>query len=119
MRPNGSHIQAAILRAITAQAGLGNLNRQKAILIVENIRSDDWASATFVGATHALELRIEGAAQTVAAAAAALHDGLAECDIPIAGHIAAEVEVILGKYTNIIDNMISISLTVNALTIID
>lgn len=119
MRPNSSHIQAALLRAITAQAGLDNLDRQKAILIVENIRSDDWASATFLGATHALELRIQGPAPIVDAAAKALQDGLAERDIPIAGHIAAEVEVVLGTVTNIADNMISISLMVNALTIID
>nr|WP_310523934.1 hypothetical protein [Polymorphobacter sp.] len=119
MRPNANHVQSALLRAITAQAGLVANNRQKAILIVEQIISSDWASATFLGATHDFALRLDGDPLVVNAAVAALHDGLAERDIPVAGHIVAEIAVRSDPVVCINNSMVSISLTVNALTIID
>ena len=118
MRTNTSHVQAALLRAIAAQAEIDPLDRKKTILIVEAICSDDWASATFIGATHCLDLRLDGEAEAVNQAVAALHHGLSERDIPIAGHIVAEIAV-NSRNTIITDNMISVFLTVNALTIID
>jgi regulation of enolase protein 1 (concanavalin A-like superfamily) len=118
MRPNANHIQSALLRAITAQAGIDTSDRQKTILVVESVCSDDWASATFVGATHQLDLRLEGDREPVQAAVAALHAGLAEREIPINGHIVAEIGVCSANAI-IADNMITVTLTVNALTIID
>ncbi len=115
----GNHTELTILRAVTAVAGLSNSDRQKPILIVEEIRSSDWASATFVGKLHAFDLRIEGAALAVATAMTALESGLADRDIAIGGQIVAEIAVLPGDCRVTTDNMVSKSLTVNALTIRD
>jgi hypothetical protein len=118
MRPAGHHVAAALLRAIAAAAGVSATDRQKPIMIVEEIVSTDWASATFVGATHALSLRFEGSAEGIAAVFGAL-EGLAECEIAIPGHIVAELVALPGPTQNMPDSMVAKCLTVNALTIID
>ncbi len=119
MRPSGNHAQSAILRSILATAGLSVPDRQKPILVVEDVRSTDWASATFVGATHDFDLRIEGEETAVAAAVARIAAELPECDIALSGHIVAEIVVLPGEMLVTADYMVSRSLTVNALTIRD
>lgn len=119
MRTIGNHIQAAILRAVTSLAGTSATDREKAMMLIAEIRSADWASATFVGATHAIDLRFEGPAAAVAAAVDRLVAGLADCEIPIAGHIVAEIAVEQGAGWSISNHVISKCLTVNALTIVD
>ena len=114
-----NHIELAIVRAVSAVAGLSPLDRQKPILIIEEIRSSDWASATFIGKLLAFDLRIEGEAAAVAAAMTALESGLADRDIAIGGQIVAEIGVLPGDGCATADNMLSKSLTVNALTIND
>jgi hypothetical protein len=130
MRTIGNHREMAILRAVAGLAGLAEVsmaasgstvsleNRQKPILVIEEIRSTDWASATFAGAIHEFELRIEGIAAHVAAALEALA-GLPDLEIPMSGHFVAEIGMVPGAQFNISDNMVSQTLTVNALTIID
>jgi hypothetical protein len=118
MRTPGSHITAALLRAVAAQAGLVALDREKPIMIVEEAVSTDWASATFVGATHKLSLRFEGAEAAMAAAFGAF-EGLAERDIAIPGHIVAELATTPGPTQSMTDNLIAKTLTVNVLTIMD
>ena len=126
MRATGNHREIAILRAVAGLAGLESPrvaghslpDRQKPILITEEIRSTDWASATFSGVIHDFDLRIEGPAIAVAGALAALA-GLADHDIPMTGHFVAEIGMVAGTLIDISDNMVSQSLTVNALTIID
>lgn len=119
MRPVGNHLQAAILRAITAVIGANPADRKKPILIVETMQSTDWASATFIGALHCIELRIEGEADAVAEATQRLAIGIEDCDIPIAGHIVAEIKMETRQTPDITGNIIAQSLTVNALTIAD
>ena len=118
MRPAGHHVAAALLRAIAVIAGVSATDRQKPIMIVEDSVSSDWASATFVGATHALSLRFEGSAEAVAAVFRALAD-LADREISIPGHIVAELVALPGPTQNMPDSMVAKSLTVNILTIID
>ena len=123
MRAIGNHREIAILRAVAGLAGLESPrvaghslpDRQKPILITEEIRSTDWASATFSGVIHDFDLRIEGPAIAVAGALA----GLADHDIPMTGHFVAEIGMVAGTLIDISDNMVSQSLTVNALTIMD
>lgn len=120
MRPVGNHIQAAILRAIAAEAGADSADREKPIMIVEEIRSMEWASATFVGARHEIDLRIEGDPAAVAMAVSRLVTGLPERDIPVTGHIVAEIAATPSVNTtkqNV--NLGRPELTVNVLTIID
>ena len=118
MRPAGHHVAAALLRAIAAVAGVSATDRQKPIMIVEEVVSTDWASATFVGATHALALRFEGSAEAVADVFRALDD-LAEREIAIPGHIVAELVAHPGPTQNMADSMVAKCLTVNVLTIMD
>lgn len=119
MRPVGNHLQAAILRAIAAIIGANPADREKPILIVETMQSTDWASATFIGALHCIEFRIEGEAGLVAQATQRLAIRIEDCDIPIAGHIVAEIKMETPPTPNMTGNIIAQSLTVNALTIAD
>lgn len=118
MRTPGNHITAALLRAVASCAGLSALDRQKPIIVVEDAVSTDWASATFVGATHVLCLRFEGSATGIADVFRSF-ECLAECEIAIPGHIVAELVASPGPTQHMDDNMIAKCLTVNVLTIID
>jgi hypothetical protein len=51
---------------------------------------------TFVGQRHEMDLRLDGDADVVAAAMVRLSDDLAAADIPMAGHLIAEIRVIPG-----------------------
>ena len=114
MRAMGNHREIAILRAVAGLAGLNTVSgrdisspdRQKPIMVVEEIRSTDWASATFAGAIHDFALRIEGTVAAVAAAIGALTD-LADQDIPMSGHFVAEIAMVPGVLVNITDDMVS------------
>ena len=50
------------------------------LLIIEELQSQDWASATFVGQQHRIEVRLEGGAEAVTAALLSVRDGIAEAD---------------------------------------
>jgi hypothetical protein len=119
MRAQCNHVHAAVLRAVSAIAGCDPADRQKPVLIVEAASSADWASVTFVGARHSLELRLEGEAAAVAAACARLAGRLGDHDIPVAGQIVADIAVALSSLENRDGNMVTQMLTVNLLTIID
>lgn len=119
MRPVGNHVHAAILRAIVAEAGLDGMDRKKPILVVEQVSSVDWASATFIGARHDFEIRISGNLEAVEDAARRLVTGLPDRDIPIAGQIVAEIGATLVNEDKRNVNMSVITLIVNALTIVD
>lgn len=118
MRPSGNHVTAALLRAISACGGLSTADRQKPTTIVEDVVSTDWASATFVGATHVFSLRFEGDSTWIAEAFRAF-DSLPEREIAIPGHIVAELVATAGPTQHMNDNMVAKTLTVNVLTIID
>ena len=119
MKTMGNHIHAAVLRALAAEAGLDVTDRQKPILVIEEIRIVDWASATFIGARHEIDVRLEGPQPGTDNAVERLVQGIAERDIVIAGHIVAEIGVSLVEQSKAIVNLSVQSLTVNVLTIID
>jgi hypothetical protein len=87
------HIEAALLRGIAGAARLDSVDRQKPMLIVEEIETVDWASATFIGARITLHLRLEGPALRVSAAFAALEERLADWEFRVAGQIVADIEL--------------------------
>lgn len=76
---------------------IGNLmpddlsDRDKTILVVEDIQSTEWASLTFVGERHVLALRIDGDSAKVAAARAAIERSLADLELAVPGHFIAEI----------------------------
>jgi hypothetical protein len=119
MRTAGTHVHAAVLRAITRIVDSALPDRIKPVLIVEDVRSDDWASVTFTGATHAIDLRLEGEADVVAAATRHLIGELADHDIPVAGQIVADIAVTLSSVAAGSGNSIAQSLTVNLLAVLD
>ena len=96
MRGITGPIANAVLRQIALVARLDGTDRQKPILIVEEIRSADWASLTFEGQRHEFDLRLEGEAGEVAAAVTRLEADLAEAEIPLGRGFVAEVRIIAG-----------------------
>jgi hypothetical protein len=87
------HIEAALLRGIAGAARLDALDRQKPMLIVEEIETVDWASATFIGARITLHLRLEGPAFPVSAAFEALEERLTDWEFRVSGQIVADIEL--------------------------
>ena len=69
-------------RALAADAA-----RNGVALTIESHRSTRWASATFVGARHRLELHLQDGA-------ASWLDALPEADLPIRGHLVADLIVL-------------------------
>ena len=94
MQRIGHHRAAAILRAFYDLTRIGLGDRQIPIVIVEDIRSREWASITFAGLRHEFDLRLEGECSDVSAALRHLADYLGETDMPMAGHFLAEIAVV-------------------------
>ncbi len=93
MRTIGNHVEAGLLRGIAAAAGITSTDRQNPILIVEEIVSTDWASATFIGARHRLALRLQGTAPAVDDAQTRLASRLTDWEFRISNHIVADIEL--------------------------
>jgi hypothetical protein len=118
MRPASDRLALHLVRAVAAEAGVAFAG-EKPALIVEELTAHDWASATFQGALHRLDLRLEGPDDLVAQACARLHAGLPTRDIPLPGHFVAEIALTLGNLIHSGAICVSQSLTVNALIIAD
>lgn len=130
MRPFKSAIESTLLRGIAAAARLDANDRKKSLLIVEEIRTIDWASVTFVGARHCFELRFDGEISAVEDAAQALALRIPDWEFRIPGHIVADIELTgvedldaghsdPGEVSNAGPSTVSRSFVVNVLTIID
>ena len=89
----GHYPATAIVRHIQQLARIGVEDREKPTMIVEDIQSTDWASITFSGHRHVLDLRLEGESDVVAATIVRLADEIGTVDLPIAGHFVAEIAV--------------------------
>jgi hypothetical protein len=96
MRDPIGHAATRILREIEALVRIDDNDRQKPSLIVEDVRSVDWASLTFLGQRHEFDLRIEGECDAAAAALSRLVDELAEREIAISRQFVADIRVIPG-----------------------
>ena len=84
------HVAGCIVRAVETLAAGG---RAGLIVIVEDIAVEEWASATFEGHRHRLQMRLAGRADLVGTATARIVAGLAELDIPISGQFVADIAV--------------------------
>ncbi|WP_439532303.1 hypothetical protein [Polymorphobacter sp.] len=93
MRNRQDHVETALLRGISSAAKLDVGDREKPILAVEEIRTVDWASVTFIGARVTLMLRLIGTAHAVAEAFDALAARLPDWEFRIAGQIVADIEL--------------------------
>ena len=86
-----THVEAALLRGVAAAARLDLDDREKPILVVEEICTMDWASATFVGARITMALRLEGMPDAVETALGNLAERLPDWEFRIAGQIVADI----------------------------
>lgn len=86
MRPRCDQAQAAILRAAAAI-----VTPFGARVVIEELRSRDWASLTLTGARHELDVRLDGAG--AAAALDALIAALPQAQVSMNGRILAELVV--------------------------
>jgi|GEM_PF-3918303 len=96
MRIIKSHVEAALLRGIAGAARLDADDREKPIMIVEEVLTEDWASATFLGARITIALRFEGEAAAVEAAFAELGERLQDWEFRLAGQIVADIGLVSG-----------------------
>jgi hypothetical protein len=117
------HAATVILRRIHELARITVADRKKPILVIEEIRSTDWASLTFQGQRHVFELRLDGGVPPVATALASLAAELPEADVPISGHFVAEIAVTPGEVVpargSAAPGQVSQSLRVEALVLRD
>lgn len=110
MRPGLAHANGRFVRALQARLGLADwVQSARALLpeadscdpapasppllVIESFTEEPWASLTFSGTRHGLELRLEGTAQAVEEAAEALSTWTDEADPLPGGHFLAEVQV--------------------------
>jgi hypothetical protein len=80
VRPARASAREALIAAMAARGGQGS--------DVRALPSQNWASATFAGARHRLEIRLP-----TAAAAAAFEAGLREAQFSLRGHLLADIVV--------------------------
>jgi hypothetical protein len=81
---------------------------------VEVVQSLDWASITFTGQRHRIAVTLTG--QGAEAAGARFLERLIEADLPITGHIVADVSLLTGS---VYDDGLLASLDLEAITITD
>jgi hypothetical protein len=110
MRPGLATSNGRLVRALQARLGLPgglaaaerllpcepppwDLPDEPPVLVIEQLEETPWASLTFSGTRHHLELRLDGTAQAVAEAVEALATWTDEPDPLPGGHFLAEVQV--------------------------
>ena len=86
-------------------------------LVIEGFDSEPWASLTFSGRRHRLELRLQGIRGDVMAAAEALRALLRQPDLALPGHFLAEIEVAESIAEIHRDDHMRLAIQVEALTI--
>lgn len=86
-------------------------------LVIENFESEPWASLTFLGMRHRLDVRLSGEEAHVADAYDRLKALLADPPLNLPGHFVAELELIdsLGEIRP--DGRMDLSVRIEALTI--
>lgn len=107
MRINMSPAASALLRALTARAGVA---RDR--ILLTDAHSIDWRSLTFAGERHHLSLRLPG--RDSLSAVERMCAGLSEAEFSIPGVLVADIGV-LGTPQRAADG--STELTIEALTI--
>ena len=119
MRTLTGPVANAILRQIGVLVRIDPNDREKPILIIEDIESVDWASLTFVGQRHIFTLRLEGPAAAISAAQAQLGAALASSEIALAGGFVAEICADAGDCRALPDGRTAWQFRVEALSIRD
>lgn len=87
------------------------------LLVIEDFLEEPWASLTFSGTRHRLDLRLHGRAQAIEQAMAAISAWTDEDDPLLAGHFLAEVQVTETAREICEGGRMSLCLRLDALTI--
>ena len=109
MRLAMSQAGSGLLRALVRRAGVP----RDRILLTE-WQSTDWQSLTFTGERHELTLRIAGPGSDEAAAR--LSNGIEDAEIPIPGHVVADIAL---RGTPKMEEDGSVLIELEALTVAD
>ena len=110
MQPLRQDATVALLRALRERIG------SEVEIVVERVTSKAWASATFTGARHAVDLRLAGTAAE--AAADALLANLDEAEFRLRGHILADIGLVSQRRYGL-DGAMVVALSLEALTVED
>jgi len=86
-------------------------------LVIEGFDSEPWASLTFSGTRHRLDVRLKGPAAEVGPASERLRALLSDPDLALPGHFLAEIEVIESIAEIHQDGLMGFAIQVEALTI--
>lgn len=96
---------------------LDNIPGQGVSLVIEDFSSEPWASLTFAGMRHSLDVRLRGSQVDVEAAYDRLRALLLEPEIEVPGHFLAEMELVDSMGEIGMDGSMTLSLHYEALTI--
>ncbi len=110
MQPLRQDATTALLRALRERIGAD------AEVVVERVTSKAWASATFSGARHTVDLRLAGTAAE--AATDALLANLDEAEFRLRGHILADIALVSQRRYGL-DGAMVVALSLEALTVED
>lgn len=86
-------------------------------LVIEGFDSEPWASLTFSGTRHRLDIRLQGLRAEIGVASTRLRALLEEPDLVLPGHFLAEIEVVESIAEIHQDGLMSVAIQVEALTI--
>ena len=88
------------------------------MLVVEQVTSRPWSSATFDGERHRLDLRLHGDAPTVGDALDRLIAALPDAEFEIPGQIVAEARLV-SLSVDPDPNVAALALVIEVLTVVD
>lgn len=83
-----------LLAAHAASAGFTALDRDLPTITVEEVAVEDWASLTFDGQRHRIELRLDGDPALLAAAGKAIAAELGQVEFTVPGHLVADIALV-------------------------
>lgn len=88
-------------------------------LVIEAFDSEPWASLTFTGTRHRLDLRLQGPVGDVAKAAARVRQLLKDPALDLPGHFLAEIETEEKSPEAGGQGCVQVAIAVEALTIVE
>lgn len=123
MRAHLSVVQGRLLRAVREALGDDDSHPEwdddtnGLLLSVLDFEASPWASLTFSGLRHNMELRLSGGRHAISEAIEKLEFRLAEGEMPLPGYFLVEAEVSDKKWETRSNGHISLCFRVCALTI--
>jgi hypothetical protein len=130
MRAGLSQVSASLLREIRkwaagptpdcdlAEGDAGSGRRTEApLLVIEDFGETPWASLTFSGMRHRVDIRLEGEASALVSLEEGLAGWKAESAPVLAGHFLADLQIMRIGVVELDGARMSLSLRLDALTI--